>query len=51
MAITVLLAAAVALVGHWFNIPGYGFPAAWTTAAAAGIMGFVALFFFRTVAE
>jgi hypothetical protein len=51
MAITVLLAAAVALVGHWFNIPGYGFPAAWITAVAAGIMGFVALIFFRTIAE
>jgi hypothetical protein len=51
MAVTVLLAAAVALVGHWFNIPGYGFPAAWTTAAAAAIMGFIALFFFRTIAE
>lgn len=47
MAFTVLLAAAVALVGHWFNLPNFGYPAAWMSASAAGIIGMIGLFFFR----
>ena len=48
MAITVILAAAIALVGHWYPIPGYGSLQPWMTAAAASILGFVGLLFFRT---
>lgn len=47
MSLTVLLAAAVALVGHWTALPGVGLPLPWMSAAAAGFLGLVALFFFR----
>lgn len=47
MSFTVILAAAVALVGHWFEIPQVGVPLPWMTAAAAAGLAFIALMFLR----
>lgn len=51
MAITVYLAAAIALVGHWFEIPQVGTPLPWMSAAAAAILGFIGIMFLRRTLE
>ncbi len=47
MSFTVLLATLVALFGHWFVLPGIGSPQPWMSAAAAGIIAFLGIFFLR----
>jgi hypothetical protein len=47
MSLTVLLAAAIALVGHWFEIPNLGTPEPWMSAAVAAGLAFVAMVFLR----
>jgi hypothetical protein len=47
MSVTILLAAAVAMIGHRVNLPVVAVPAAWVSALAASIIALFALVFLR----
>jgi hypothetical protein len=51
MSITVYLAAAIALVGHWFEIPQLGTPKPWMAAATGAGLAFISVMFLRRTIE